>query len=256
MRESKPSHTHFPLREDHLPLPDYPGTGVCWRERDPGVVVDTLIVHSCYVDDRVRAPARMQEINEYNTEVARSLYQSWRKDLEALKAAASTPTNLPALEARALESEFLALHAMLRSRLPQEELGQFSVRSIKGIFEFYGISAHYLVDRDGVVHEFVPPERLAFHAGPSRMPRPEDAREKVNGFSIGIELLGTEGSGFTDAQYASLALLTKSLQGRFPLANFYGHADIAPGRKSDPIGFDWKRYQSLIGFDSSKHFSV
>jgi hypothetical protein len=256
MRERRSSDIHPHLREDHLPLSDYPGIGVCWRERDPGVVVDTLIVHSCYVDDRVRSPARMPEISEYSADTARSLYQSWRRELEALKTAASTPDSLPALQARAVDSEFLALHAMLRSRLPQEELGQFSVRAIKGIFEFYGVSAHYLIDREGVIHELVPPERLAFHAGPSRMPRPEDGREKVNGFSIGIELLGTEVSGFTDAQYASLALLTKSLQGRFPLAHFFGHADIAPGRKSDPIGFDWKRYQSMIGFDSSKHFSV
>ena len=85
------------------------------------------------------------------------------------------------------------------------------------------------------------------------LPKAEDGRERVNGFSIGVELLGTQESGFTDQQYLALASLTKLLQTRYDLKNFYGHSDIAPGRKTDPDGFDWKKFKDLIGFRSDRH---
>ncbi|MCI5150640.1 MAG: hypothetical protein D3916_14860, partial [Candidatus Electrothrix sp. MAN1_4] len=87
-------------------------------------------------------------------------------------------------------------------------------------------------------------DKKAWHAGISTMP--EDGREVVNDFSIGIELIGTEETDFTEAQYKALALLTKEILSRHPLQYIYGHCDIAPGRKTDPWGFDWSRYQRNI----------
>jgi AmpD protein len=123
----------------------------------------------------------------------------------------------------------------------EKELSTYSVSAIKTIFRFYGVSAHYVLDREGTIHELVPPDKLAFHAGKSKMPAPEDGRESVNNFSIGIELLGTETSGFTEAQYQSLQWLIGNLKQTFPIKNLLGHSQIAPGRKTDPHNFNWSR---------------
>ncbi len=63
-------------------------------------------------------------------------------------------------------------------------------------------------------------------------------------FSIGIELEGSDTQPFAEAQYASLAGLASALVARYGLTALAGHADIAPGRKTDPgPHFDWRRLQ-------------
>jgi N-acetylmuramoyl-L-alanine amidase len=47
------------------------------------------------------------------------------------------------------------------------------------------VSAHFLIDREGLVVEAVPPDHIAFHAGRSNF----EGRESCNDFSIGIELV-------------------------------------------------------------------
>ena len=121
---------------------------------------------------------------------------------------------------------------------------RFSAHSCKECLDKHGVSSHYLIDLKGNVWQLVAEEKKAWHAGISKMP--EDGREGVNDFSIGIELIGTEDTDFTEAQYKALALLTKDILGRHPVRNIYGHCDIAPDRKTDPWGLDWSRYQHNI----------
>ncbi|MCI5222214.1 MAG: 1,6-anhydro-N-acetylmuramyl-L-alanine amidase AmpD [Candidatus Electrothrix sp. AR4] len=121
---------------------------------------------------------------------------------------------------------------------------RFSAISCKECLDTHGVSVHYLIDCDGTVWRTVPEEKKAWHAGVSRMP--EDAREGVNDFSIGIELIGTEDTDFTSAQYQTVALLTKDILSRHAVQHIYGHCDIAPGRKTDPWGFDWPRYRKDV----------
>lgn len=105
------------------------------------------------------------------------------------------------------------------------------------------VSSHFFIRRDGELIQFVPCERRAWHAGVSRW----RGRERCNDFSIGVELEGTDDSGFTDAQYAELARLTGEIQLRYPIQDIAGHSDIAPERKTDPgASFDWARYRALI----------
>jgi N-acetyl-anhydromuramoyl-L-alanine amidase len=108
------------------------------------------------------------------------------------------------------------------------------------------VSAHFLVRRDGSLIQFVPVHRRAWHAGQSWC----EGRRRVNDFSIGIELEGTDHDPFEGTQYASLASLTRALMRRFPgvtRERIYGHSDIAPGRKTDPgPQFDWHRYLDLL----------
>lgn len=109
------------------------------------------------------------------------------------------------------------------------------------------VSAHFLISRDGEVVQFVSTLDRAWHAGRSAL----DGVPEVNGFSIGIELEGVDDGEFTDAQYRSLARLTRALRDAYPEIGgrrIKGHCDVAPDRKTDPgPGFDWPRYYADIG---------
>jgi AmpD protein len=111
-------------------------------------------------------------------------------------------------------------------------------REIQGL----KVSAHVLIRRDGQLVQFVPLNGRAWHAGLSYC----DGRTRVNDFSIGIEMEGSDDFPFEEAQYESLASLTRALRQAYPSitpARIYGHCDIAPGRKTDPgPTFDWSRY--------------
>ncbi len=108
------------------------------------------------------------------------------------------------------------------------------------------VSAHLLIRRDGEVIQFAPFHARAWHAGVSCC----DGRERVNDFSIGIELEGTDQVPFEDIQYQVLTRVTRALMQAYPgitRDRIVGHADIAPGRKTDPGPFfDWPRYRASI----------
>lgn len=100
------------------------------------------------------------------------------------------------------------------------------------------VSAHFVIDRDGVLTQFVSCDARAWHAGVSNF----FGRERCNEFSIGVELEGSDATAFEPAQYAALAALVRALAARYPVAALAGHSDIAPGRKTDPgPHFDWTR---------------
>jgi N-acetylmuramoyl-L-alanine amidase len=102
------------------------------------------------------------------------------------------------------------------------------------------VSAHYLIGRDGKLFQLVDEAARAWHAGESYWGGQHD----VNSASIGIELDNDGQERFFDAQIETLLALLADLKSRYniPAANFLGHADIAPGRKTDPSRFfPWKR---------------
>ena len=100
------------------------------------------------------------------------------------------------------------------------------------------VSAHFLIRRDGALLQFVSCRQRAWHAGVSCW----NGRSRCNDFSIGVELEGCDELPFDDAQYLQLVVLIESLRTLYPVAAVVGHADIAPGRKTDPGPcFDWQR---------------
>ncbi len=132
----------------------------------------------------------------------------------------------------------------------------FRLDFILPIFPEYGVSSHYLIQRDGSVYALVPESHKAWHSGPSIMP-PPDSRRSVNDFSLGVELVATDQSGFTPEQYASLASLCREFEYTYSSElRFVGHSDIAGPRavelglravpKPDPGPlFDWDRFHRL-----------
>jgi len=105
------------------------------------------------------------------------------------------------------------------------------------------VSAHFLVRRDGELIQFVACTRRAWHAGISQW----RGRPRCNDFSVGIELEGSDTAPYEPPQYVQLARLTRALRARYPLPDIAAHADISPGRKSDPgPSFDWAQYRADI----------
>ena len=108
------------------------------------------------------------------------------------------------------------------------------------------VSSHFYIRRGGELVQFVPIHKRAWHAGASCCL----GREAVNDFSIGIELEGCDEDRFEMAQYQTLTELTQILFTAIPalsVEHIYGHADIAPGRKTDPgPGFDWQAYRVAL----------
>ena len=100
-------------------------------------------------------------------------------------------------------------------------------------------SAHYVVGRDGKVVQMVNDYLRANHAGLGRWGNDTD----LNSSSIGIELDNNGAEPYSDAQINSLMVLLGTLKKKYniPTANFIGHADLAPGRKVDPLNFPWKK---------------
>jgi N-acetyl-anhydromuramoyl-L-alanine amidase len=106
------------------------------------------------------------------------------------------------------------------------------------------VSAHFLIRRTGKLLQFVPCTRRAWHAGLSSW----RGRAHCNDFSVGIELEGSDEIPYADPQYAALGALVAALSRAYPIDDVVGHADVAPGRKTDPgPAFDWPRFRTLAG---------
>lgn len=102
------------------------------------------------------------------------------------------------------------------------------------------VSAHYLIDEDGSVHDLVPEEKRAWHAGLSYWAEEDD----INSASVGIEIVnpGHEFGyrPFPEVQMQAVLKLCLDIQGRRDIKYVLGHSDVAPERKIDPGElFDW-----------------
>ena len=122
-------------------------------------------------------------------------------------------------------------------------------------------SAHVFIGREGEVWKLVDFDKQAYHAGKSFL----NGRTGCNKWTLGVELIGTNTSGFTDEQYASLAELLNNWRVEFgiELDQIAGHDAVRHGaivngdnakKKYDPSGksdgtgdnFDWTRLLNLM----------
>jgi predicted outer membrane repeat protein len=161
-----------------------------------------------------------------------------------------------------LASQISTLESTLKVPLRTAEESKFNWRLCKEILELYSQSCHYMIDRNGQIHQFVRDQDIAYHAPESIMPTGDD-RIQVNDFSLGIQLIGEEqvsddaataAPPFTREQYDALAdlLLELSWKYNIPSQNIVSNSDIAGERaveaklraeadiKCDPgSSFDW-----------------
>ncbi len=140
---------------------------------------------------------------------------------------------------------------------------------IRNVFTESNTSAHYLIDRSGLVYACIPEARNAWHAGKGTW---GEFKDNMNSRSIGIELMGIGTYeemkvyilepdykkidpgfiGFTQAQYDSLNKLLKDIFARNPKIiadrnHVIGHCEYN-SRRTDPGSlFDWSKLSFADG---------
>ena len=151
-----------------------------------------------------------------------------------------------------IKNNFIIAHSNhFRARVGQIKyiIIHCSTKSPEGILSLcnkLGLSAHYIIGRDGRIIESVVPENVAYHAGVSSWKASLEV--SLNEYSIGIELeaptLGQSVDDYTDIQIDKLCDLLDylTLEYKIEKHNILGHSDIAPERKPDPgVCFPWKK---------------
>lgn len=104
------------------------------------------------------------------------------------------------------------------------------------------VSAHFLIKRATTVYRLVEDAGIAWHAGVSSWGRFGNAGQpSINEVSIGIELENTNtgGQAYTTFQYKECARVIHRLYENYGHIPIVSHATIAPGRKNDPVAFNW-----------------
>lgn len=114
----------------------------------------------------------------------------------------------------------------------------------KALLDRHRVSAHYLLDRGGKIYRLADESDRARHAGVGA--HPYTGVRRLNDTSIGVELIGSYDSGYTEGQYEFLARLIVDITGRHPVQYVLGHRHIAPDRKTDPWNFNWKHMQEIM----------
>jgi N-acetyl-anhydromuramyl-L-alanine amidase AmpD len=167
--------------------------------------------------------------------------------------------------------EYIVLHFC--SDVVENPKNPYQIDRIYYIFEQYKVSAHYLIDREGIVYKMVDEQYAARHASYGSLSYPPYHKDKLNHHSIGIEMMGIgtkeematffpdnngnnlyaeikeEDKGFTEAQYLALNKLMSHLLEKYEIPrnrqHIIGHNEYRPVKRTDPgILFNW----SKIGF--------
>jgi N-acetylmuramoyl-L-alanine amidase len=159
--------------------------------------------------------------------------------------------------------EYVMVHFC--SEVVNDKNDPFNSDNIKMTFEKNSVSINYIILRDGSIKCWIPEERVAWHAGKGTWGGDEKYTNKMNKYSIGIELtaIGSKNDmkqyvsssyynsipksniGFTDAQYESLIALLNDVCKRWSIPinreHIIGHSEYSP-LKADPGElFDWER---------------
>lgn len=99
-------------------------------------------------------------------------------------------------------------------------------------------SYHVFVGRDGTAYRLVDDERRAWHAGKSAYPGYKDVNSQSLGLSFANRHDDTE--ALTPAQMATGKAVVAKWKAKYAITHVVTHADVAPGRKTDPdhiLGF-------------------
>lgn len=205
------------------------------------------------VDDTTASPP---ETNEPETTDPKNIYSKLAKEYFLL------PFENYSWE-KEFDTEYVLIH--FTSNVVADRNNPHDLAAAKKIFEDGFVSSHYIIDRDGKIYCFIPENRSAWHAGVGTYANDEKYTNKMNKYSIGIEMLAIgsyddmktylsyeeyqtikkEDIGYTDAQYESLKALLSDICERnnisYDREHIIGHEEYS-SRKSDPGElFDWSR---------------
>ena len=148
--------------------------------------------------------------------------------------AAPSP-NYDSRESPAIEG--IVLHAT--ADMGEEALTVSWMRSPKS-----HVSCHLMVSRSGRVTRLVGDRQRAWHAGLSWWRGTSD----VNSITLGIEIANrNDGEAYSDEQYRRVSEIVAHYCGQgLSLDDVVSHGAIAEGRKTDPLGWNWDRFRSMV----------
>lgn len=107
------------------------------------------------------------------------------------------------------------------------------------------VSAHLHFRRDGTIVRLVDDRRRAWHAGRSSWPGIPDVNSESLGWEIANRNDGQE--PYTEAQYGAVAAVLRHYMPQgLEWGSVVAHAHVAPDRKTDPRGWDWRRMWELV----------
>ena len=159
--------------------------------------------------------------------------------------------------------EFVMIH--FTSAVVEHRDDPYNEDHLRALFTENEVSTHYLIDREGTVHCYVPEDRVAWHAGAGEWLGDPRYTNTMNEYAIGIELaaIGSETDmekylpdgayetldsvliGFTDAQYTALTGLVADLCTRYSIPadreHIIGHDDYSTEKHDPGELFDWSR---------------
>ncbi len=164
--------------------------------------------------------------------------------------------------------EFVVIH--FSSDAVANKRNPYSYDRLRSLFKDNRVGTNYIIMRDGENICWLPEERCAWHAGRGTWNDDPKYENKMNLYSVGIELaaigsrsdmsiffgstqykkIPSEHIGYTDAQYASLAELIFDICSRneIPMTreHIIGHEEYSP-HKTDPGElFDWDRLMAEL----------
>lgn len=164
---------------------------------------------------------------------------------------------------RKYDPEFVMIH--FSSAVVRHRDDPYNIDHLRKIYVDYDVSVHYVIERDGTIHCYVPEDRVAWHAGVGTFNNDPKYTNKMNLYAIGIELIGmgTEDEmaayltseeyrdldqslmGFTPQQYASLKVLVTDICTRHSIPmdrqHVIGHEDYSPDMTDPGELFNWSQ---------------
>jgi hypothetical protein len=88
-------------------------------------------------------------------------------------------------------------------------------------------AVHYIIDRDGRIHQSLPTNQYGIHTGLSEIPGID------NRTTLGVELIANNDQDVTPAQIEASKRLYSYLQGQYPKMQAYGHGELSTNRLPD-----------------------
>jgi hypothetical protein len=88
-------------------------------------------------------------------------------------------------------------------------------------------AVHYIIDRDGRIHQSLPTSQYGIHTGVSQIPGID------NRSTLGVEIIANNDQDVTPAQIEASRRLYAHLQSQYPKMQAYGHGELSTNRLPD-----------------------
>lgn len=235
----------------------------------PVILIFSLLLGGCnkplkdYIQPQKETVAKTQTGSEIEIPVTKELPEILKQEIVSNLASIHYIDFETSSWEREYMPEFIMIHFMNGIVISRED--PYNRDIVRDIFMEDGVGINYVIDREGNILCMLPENRCAWHAGEGVFLDCEKYTNKMNFYSVGIELMaiGSKGDmsqyigdeiydsldenliGFTDAQYESLNLLVDELCERYSIpkekSRIIGHDEFS-AHKSDPGElFEWER---------------